>query len=246
MLFELGKDERVPGGAGCERTSARSAAMSLGLRTKLRAIASTPCAIPQAASARSLAVSVGTDRVAPGRLRPLKLRRMPPRTTSQVMRGSSVARTRTSIRPSSIRIVPPGRTSRASGAYCTGSASPPPDSRLRGNDGAGEVAAGSTVRSSVSPGAMGRPAPGTGPRRILGPCKSWRMASGRSDSPAIRRSRSITRAWVACVPCEKFSRATSMPAPSIARSVASSSQAGPMVATIQVRRGWSVAVDMRV
>ena len=102
----LANSKGCPPGAGCERTSARSAAMSLGLRTKLRAIASTPCAIPQAASARSFAVSVGADRVAPGRLSPLKLRRRPPRTTSQVMRGSSAARTCTSIRPSSIRIVP--------------------------------------------------------------------------------------------------------------------------------------------
>ena len=156
MLFELGEDEGLPAGGrlGTDQRAEHGDVVA-GLRTKLRAIASTPCATPQAASARSFAVSVGADRVAPGKLRPLKLRRMPPRTTSQVMRGSSAARTRTSIRPSSIRIVPPGRTSRASGAYCTGSASP-------------AVAAGSTVSSSVSPGGDGTTGAGYRPQTHLG------------------------------------------------------------------------------
>src|SRR5208282_3106464 len=58
---------------------------------------------------------------------------------------------------------------------------------------------------------------------------------------AARRSRLIRRACSACVPWEKFRRATSMPRRIRSRIVSSESQAGPMVQIIFARRMRSAA-----
>ena len=56
-------------------------------------------------------------------------------------------------------------------------------------------------------------------------------------APAASRTSARSRACSSCVPCEKLSRAPSMPASTSAASVAGVADAGPIVATIFVRRG---------
>ena len=76
----------------------------------------------------------------------------------------------------------------------------------------------------------------SGPIRSLGPGRSWRIATGRSSRSAAARTRWAVRAFSSGVPWEKFSRTTSIPASIIRVSVSTSSEAGPIVATILVRR----------
>ena len=72
--------------------------------------------------------------------------------------------------------------------------------------------------------------------RSFGPGRSWRIATGRPTRPAALRTRWAVSACCSAVPCEKFSRATSMPAATIRSSVLGSREAGPIVATIFVWR----------
>ena len=58
---------------------------------------------------------------------------------------------------------------------------------------------------------------------------------GRPHRVSPARRRWMTLACSACVPCEKFSRATSMPAPARRSSCSALALAGPMVQTILVR-----------
>ena len=62
------------------------------------------------------------------------------------------------------------------------------------------------------------------------------MATGRFQRTSASRMRWMTSACSACVPCEKFRRATSMPAAARRSSCATVEDAGPMVHTIFVRR----------
>ena len=85
------------------------------------------------------------------------------------------------------------------------------------------------------------------PMRIFGPGRSWRIATWRPAALAAARTRSAFSAWISRLPCEKFSRATSIPASTIRRSVSGSWDAGPIVATILVRRmKLKVAGDLAV
>ena len=74
------------------------------------------------------------------------------------------------------------------------------------------------------------------PMRSLGPGRSWRIATCRPARSAAVRTRWAVSAWSDRVPWEKFSRATSIPAATIRSSVCTSREAGPIVATILVRR----------
>src|SRR5687768_16498733 len=62
------------------------------------------------------------------------------------------------------------------------------------------------------------------------------MATGRPQRASASRMRRTTSACSACVPCEKLSRATSMPAAASRSRSATLDEAGPMVQTILVRR----------
>src|SRR5689334_12475260 len=73
------------------------------------------------------------------------------------------------------------------------------------------------------------------PMRMRGPCKSPRMATGLFASAASRRMSWMVAACSSCVPCEKFTRATSMPLSISARNTSSERDAGPIVATILAR-----------
>ncbi len=74
------------------------------------------------------------------------------------------------------------------------------------------------------------------PIRIFGPCRSAINASGRPTAACTARTRRALSSCSSCVPWEKLSRTPSMPASTSAASVSSSFDAGPMVATIFVRR----------
>ena len=72
---------------------------------------------------------------------------------------------------------------------------------------------------SLSAGELAVP-PGKRPQRILGPQRSWRMATGLSHASAAARTVAKRRACSSWEPCEKLSRATSMPARMSCSSVA--------------------------
>src|SRR3954469_24694758 len=74
------------------------------------------------------------------------------------------------------------------------------------------------------------------PIRIFGPGRSCSTATWRPTRPAALRIRSMVSACSRRVPCEKLSRATSIPASIILSRTSGSREAGPMVATILVRR----------
>src|SRR6185437_7209109 len=69
-----------------------------------------------------------------------------------------------------------------------------------------------------------------------GPGRSWRIATGRPTAADAARTRAAFSACRSRSPWEKFRRATSSPAATIRASVSGSREAGPMVATIFVRR----------
>ena len=97
-------------------------------------------------------------------------------------------------------------------------------------------------RARRGPGRCGCPRPGgrrprgTRTARILGPGRSARMPTVRPDSAATVRMRAIRSSDSSSGPCARERRAMSMPSSMRARRVDGDSEAGPMVATIFVRR----------
>ena len=134
------------------------------------------------------------------------------------------ASTSSSSRPSSSRIRSPGRTSRGR-SLVDGRDDPVVAEQLAGGDGDRFLP---TV-SSISPPCMR-------PVRILGPCRSPRMATARRRWRDRSRMVAHHLGQPAWSPWEKLSRKTSAPASIRASSIASDSLAGPTVATILVRR----------
>ena len=88
---------------------------------------------------------------------------------------------------------------------------------------------------SLSSRAISVPA-GKEPIRILGPCRSPRMAIGLPVSDCVRRTESAASDQEFSSPWEKLIRATSRPALTSWRTVSGSLEAGPRVATILARR----------
>jgi hypothetical protein len=76
----------------------------------------------------------------------------------------------------------------------------------------------------------------TVPTRILGPCRSCNTVIPFPSASATSRTVSTRSRCSSWVPCEKFIRATSIPAATRRRSVSGSVVAGPSVQTIFVRR----------
>src|SRR5439155_19351622 len=71
------------------------------------------------------------------------------------------------------------------------------------------------------------------------------MAMGRPAAASASRMAVIARACCSCVPCEKFSRATSRPAAISFWSVSKDPEAGPIVQTIFVRRMDRIVAESR-
>ncbi len=74
------------------------------------------------------------------------------------------------------------------------------------------------------------------PVRIFGPERSWRRATGRWSRAAMSRVARMTSRCSSWVPWEKFNRKTFTPARRRLSSLSGLREAGPMVATILVRR----------
>ena len=94
----------------------------------------------------------------------------------------------------------------------------------------------SVVMAIRAPFTRRTPSPATLPVRIFGPERSWRSATGRWSRAPISRAARITSRCSSCVPWEKFSRKTFTPARTSLSSISGLREAGPMVATILVRR----------
>ena len=172
----------------------------------------------------SFGVSAEAGSATPGRLIPLCSPSGPPPTTVVVAVVPSDDSTRSSMRPSSRSSRSPCRTDLARPAKVVDTRPGPP---------------------TKSPVAISSDAPGTRsialwsaslPVRILGPDRSWRMATCRPARSAAWRMRTTTAPCSAWVPCEKLRRKTSVPAAMSASSAPSAAQAGPTVAMILVSR----------
>ena len=203
----------------------RRSRTSAGERTNERATKSTSSSSATSRSATSFGVSDGIGSGTPGRLTPLCDLTGPPTTTVQIARPESTRPTRRRTSPSSIRMSWPGS-----------STSP--------------ITAGLTVRSpgwAFSSGETTTSAPlaritgsASSPIRSFGPCRSAISASGRPAAACASRTRRARSACVSGVPCEKLRRAPSIPASTRAASISGVEVAGPIVATILVRRGMTV------
>ena len=96
-------------------------------------------------------------------------------------------------------------------------------------------ATSSGAKTTGWPGASSRGAASC-PTRIRGPCKSTSTATGWPARSAAQRTLAIQRARSSGVPCEALMRMTFAPASSNAAIASSDPVAGPIVATILVRR----------
>ena len=96
------------------------------------------------------------------------------------------------------------------------------------------------VRSSTGPPLA------SGPVRIFGPCRSARIAIGFWCLIDAARSVEMFFACSSCVPCEKLSRATSIPASSKRSIILGKRLAGPMVQTIFEWRKFMLLTPERV
>ncbi len=90
--------------------------------------------------------------------------------------------------------------------------------------------------SSRSPGATWTPRSGNGAMRSFGPGRSTSTPTVRCSSALTRRTRSTSASWAAGSPWDRLTRITSAPAAMTFRRTGSSHEAGPMDATIFVRR----------
>src|SRR3954468_2830471 len=88
----------------------------------------------------------------------------------------------------------------------------------------------------LSPGLNSTTPSRRAPMRSFGPGRSCRIATWRPARPAASRTSRAVSACSSALPWEKFSRATSIPASTMRASTSGSRDAGPMVATIFVRR----------
>ena len=79
------------------------------------------------------------------------------------------------------------------------------------------------------------------PMRSFGPGRSCRIATWRPARPAASRTRRAVSACSSALPWEKFRRATSIPASTMRARTSGSREAGPIVATIFVRRSSGAA-----
>ena len=197
--------------------------MSSGETTKEAATRSTPISRPKARSMRSLSVTTGRPRRAPGKAAPLWSESMPPWTTT--------APTPPATRPRHPHLDEPV------GEEHPVAAPQPGGGQVLHEDPAGTAFLLAVEQGHPGPGAQFHPAPGEGPHpdaRALdvlqhGHRPALLLGGGRAPSPATGRgSRGV--------PWEKLSRATSMPAATRRPIISREATAGPRVAMILVLR----------
>ena len=201
--------------------------MSSARRTKLSATRSTPISSPVCTCLRSSSGTAGSAAASPGMLRPWREATAPPISTSASISPSPgrVAVTRSRTAPSARYMI---------SSLWTLSASPAQVIDIRCASPSKPLAPQTKVR--WSPGLSSAIPSASGPIRSLGPGRSCRIATCRPARPAASRTSLAVSACSSAVPCEKFSRATSMPASIRRTSTSGSREAGPIVATILVRR----------
>src|SRR5262245_51228346 len=123
--------------------------------------------------------------------------------------------------PSSIRTSLPGRRTEPSTAGPTGRSS--------------GCATSSPAMTTDDPCASST-SPLISPTRSFGPCRSAMSATGLPASFSASRTSCAVRAWSSWVPWDMLRRAPSIPAPISAATTSGLLDAGPIVATIFVRR----------
>ena len=220
-LLDLRDDPSRRAGRVDQRAQLRDVVGRRG-RTRARRSRRRPRA-RTARSTRSFSVSAGIGSGDEGRLTPFEGLIVPPTSTRQSSRVPSLRLGASRIRPSSISTSSPGATTSARRA-----AKLTPSSPARARSGA--------VRTSASPAAtcIGSLQPGDADLRAAEVGEHGDRPPEHAPArcaPEARRS-----ACSSCEPCEKFSRATSMPAAASSKIVSGSFVAGPSVQTIFVRR----------
>src|SRR4051794_17304171 len=211
----------------CSRTNVTSS----GRRTKLSATRSTPICWPTRRCPRSSSGTAGRSVASPGMFNPWREATVPPTSTSVSISPSPArtAVTRRRIEPSSRYMISPGWTADASPGQVI-------DMR-RASPGSPPSPLQTKVRWSPMPRSA---VPSrSAPMRSLGPGRSCRIATGRPARPAASRTRWAISACCSAVPWLKLRRATSMPASTMRTRTSRSLDAGPIVATILVRRSMS-------
>ena len=188
---------------------------------------STPIARPARRCSRSSSGTAGSSSAGPGMFSPWRVATLPPTSTSpsSSWSPSRTVRTRSRTAPSARYITSPAATALTRPGHET-------DIRLASPG----TPSSSQTNVTMSPTLRSTTPSASSPIRSLGPGRSWRIATGRPARPAASRTSSTVSAWTSWLACEKFSRATSMPASTISTSVSRSREAGPIVATIFVRR----------
>ncbi len=177
----------------------------------------------KARSSRSFCVSAGIGTTASGTLMPLRSEISPPTSATQVIVSMPACFTRRRILPSLISSRwPCSITSNSSGCGRHTRESSP----------------GASLRSrvKVEPWAMRALPPAKVPTRSFGPCRSQRIAIGRSNSFSSARTVRKASAWTAWSPWLMLKRKASAPARNNSRSTSISRLAGPMVARILTLR----------
>ena len=165
-------------------------------------------------------VSDGMGSASPGRLTPLCELTSPHKDTGTV-RGLLDSWTDSRTRPSSINTSMPARKTWPITAGAIGRSS--------------SRATSSPATTHSSPRAR-RTGASRSPTRSFGPCRSAISAIRPAGGLFGFATRAARAAWSACVPCDMLSRAPPIPASISAASISGDDEAGPIVATIFVRR----------
>ena len=191
-------------------------------RTNERATKSTSRASANSRSSRSLRVSEGIGTGTPGTLTPLCELTTPPASTEHSARPLVTRSTRRRTRPSSIR------------TSCPGCSTSPITAGRTGSSLSRELSSPTTAISSPRVSVTGA---GRWPIRSFGPCRSAISASGRPIASCTPRTSRARSACSSRLPCDRLSRAASIPASTRAWTPSAVPVAGPIVATILVLRG---------
>ena len=197
--------------------------MSSDRRTNETAMASTSSATRAAMRSRSSGVGVASVSLLEGTVTPGRPMTLPPERTR--------ASTSSPRRPSTTREMPPSpsETTSPSARLATTSSTATP---IRVAELAGVLEPGESVTSA--PASSITPCFGKAELRIFGPGRSGRIPM---RGAILRIWRMSPIAW-SVVLCANETRATSIPAATRDSSTAGLLEAGPIVATIRVRRPW--------
>ncbi|SIN59029.1 Uncharacterised protein [Mycobacteroides abscessus subsp. abscessus] len=184
---------------------------------------STPSLIPKLMSSASLSVIPGKLTLTPGKFTPFLFFNSPVLSTSHNTSpfALSIDLTCNSIKPSSNKIYEPSSTSLIKFSYVTENFSGVPSTSVM------LTVTSEPFSSSISPSFMLCV-------RISGPFVSSKIATVLPNLLETLRIVSILALCSAWSPCEKFKRATFIPALISFSSISSDSDAGPIVQTILV------------